>query len=130
MLMDQGIAYQVLAYKMARIARLAGGQNQRWGQHHRAGQDHHRDAWDRQTGVSDGAAELRGGLEERRNEYAGGRQTHCYDMCNTDQPVRDRGYDHKTHLTAVQSIVVPVITGLLGAAIGRVTTELKVKKSE
>ena len=25
MLMDQGIAYQVLAYKMARIARLAGG---------------------------------------------------------------------------------------------------------
>ena len=31
---------------------------------------------------------------------------------------------------AVQSIVVLVITGLLGAAIGRVTTELKVKKSE
>jgi hypothetical protein len=30
----------------------------------------------------------------------------------------------------VQSIVVPVITGLLGAAIGRVTTELRVKKSE
>jgi hypothetical protein len=30
----------------------------------------------------------------------------------------------------VQSIVVPVITGLLGAAIGRVTTELKVKKSK
>jgi hypothetical protein len=31
---------------------------------------------------------------------------------------------------AVQSIVVPVITGLLGAAIGRVTTELRVKKAE
>ena len=29
---------------------------------------------------------------------------------------------------AVQSIVVPVITGLLGAAIGRVTTEVKVNK--
>jgi hypothetical protein len=31
---------------------------------------------------------------------------------------------------AVQSTVVPVITGLMGAAIGRVTTELKVKKSD
>ena len=32
--------------------------------------------------------------------------------------------------STVQSIVVPVITGLLGAATGRVTTELKIKKSE
>jgi hypothetical protein len=30
--------------------------------------------------------------------------------------------------TAVQSIVVPVITGLMGAATSRMTTELKVKK--
>ena len=30
----------------------------------------------------------------------------------------------------VQSIVEPAITGLLGAAVGRVTTELKVNKSE
>ena len=31
---------------------------------------------------------------------------------------------------AVQAIVVPVITGLLGASIGRVTTEVKVNKLE
>ena len=29
----------------------------------------------------------------------GRRQTHCDDMCDLDQPVGDRGFDYKTHLT-------------------------------